>query len=304
MKKLILLIIVITFVCFSCKKEDNGISIENAVAIKAQLSKVTTLTKAEASNAQLKLKSASDVPDLTLIEIFDLDARTYFVSNEVAIKYCIYFEIDQDGYRSKMLTFSQTFQVRNGQVDVSSYSLSYEIGCIFSQNFQLSHGTNVSMITYFFRFDSGKQFAYYSNSGGSIKLPPIADGKWQLSVDYYDGDLSQQFATDYVDYYYGNNIINVRLDVGIKNVVSTVVFHKYVILGAYTVQLYGTDNRGIYRTMSYRVIYDNGMPSKISYDAPFNIEQVYIYGKNSSNLFETKNVTGITNSNNVTVYNF
>ncbi|NVN96989.1 hypothetical protein HXX01_02035 [Candidatus Nomurabacteria bacterium] len=312
MRKIFALLVVILIVFVSCTKQDNLVPALDVETIRAQLVSLPILTKdqVEAVIAGPKLKDGSTatpvtpVADLSLIEIVDLDSRTYFISNEIAIKNMLYLEINYEGYRKKMVTIHQTFKVKNGQIDTNSYTIDYEIGCSYSRDFQLDQSSNVSRVTYFFRFNSGKQIVYYGTNAGNIKLPPIANGKWQLMVDYWDGEMNQQFITDYVKFYDSSNIVNVRLALGTKNTVSTVVFDRNVLIGAYNIELIGLDKDGIERYLSYPVMYDNELPARVSFDAPFDIKIVRIQGMNQMNYFETRNVKVVIVTTNVIIYNF
>jgi len=285
----LLVVIFVLFLGSSCKKQDSLQTPVDIASVKAQLVALPILTKDQVETAMAEPKLKSAILEPTLVEIFDLSPETYFVSNEVAIKNLLYMEIDQNGNRKKMITIHQIFEVKNGMIDTQSYRLEFEIGCPYSRDFCLSQNGNVSQMTFFFRFDNGKQFAYYGSNNGNIRLYPIVNGKWQLMISFWDGDFQQNFMTDMVDYYGSSNLINLRLEIKEKNVKSTVQMDKNFIYGAYNIQLGGYDKDGNYSWVSYPVSYDDGLPARISFDSYLDIKDVVICGVYGCAQYSTNN---------------
>ncbi len=289
MKKAVCFLVLMVLFFFSCKKENAPIIVD-IDGIRAQLALISTVTKEEvttmlSSNSSLKSATA----DLITVQIFDLSSDTYVINDKQAIKYAVYYEINTNNSIIKFITVKQIFSVKNGVVEATNYSLGYEIGCSLSRDFQLSVTGNTNQIVYFFHFNDGKQFTYFGSPSG-IRLPPIANGKWQLMVTFYDGGLLQQFMTDLVDYNNQSNIINLQLLLKNKNTVSTIKIDKNLIKGADNVWLGGYDPSATYQGITFRVIYDDSMPSLISFEAPFNIWDIKITLLNGTSVtFSTKN---------------
>lgn len=283
MKNVFLLLVVITF-CFvstSCQKDDE-LSIVDIQSLKTQLASVPDPSKEE---VQLfiedgNLKSASIEDDATLIELFPLDISTTAVVNGVAIKYFIYYEINANGYRVKMFMVSQIFPVKDGKIDEKNYTFEYDINCPFSQRFDLKERNYINQIIYFFHFDDGTQFTYVGERNyGSVLLPPLANGKWQLSVSYDNGDMYQEFNSELVNF--DKDIINLKFEVKKNNIISIVKVDKELTQGAYSIQFFGENqDTGDRVYVNYRLISDESLPSILSFNVPFEIQYVIICGMN------------------------
>ncbi|MEI7688934.1 MAG: hypothetical protein WCI91_01975 [Candidatus Nomurabacteria bacterium] len=275
MKKTVLLFTIIFLFFFSCKKESVPVVID-IDGIRAQLASLPSVTKEEVSTLLSSVSGLkSTTVELTSVQIFDLSSDVYQINDKQAIKFAVYYEIDSNNSVKKFLTIKQFFTVKNGIVDTSNYTLGYEVGCSLSKDFQLSATGNVNQIIYFFHFNDGKQFTYFGNPS-SIKLPPIANGKWQLMVTFYDSGLLQQFTSDLVDYSNQSNIINLRLDLKNKNTVSIIKIDKNLIKNADNVWVGGYDSNANYQGITFKVIYDESMPSMLSFEVPFNIWDIKI----------------------------
>jgi len=298
MKKLVLFFVIIVLF-FSCKKEAESISID-VEAIRTKLVLVPTITKEEVAVLLSSSGLKSAVVDLMSIQIFDLSSDVYQINDKQAIKFAVYYEIDLSNSLLKFLTVKQFFTVKNGVVDTSVYTLGYEVGCSLSKDFQLSATGNVNQIVYFFHFNDGKQFTYFGSPSG-IRLPPIANGKWQLMVTFYDSGLLQQFVSDLVDYNNQSNIINLRLDLKNKNTISIVKIDKSLIKGVDSVWLGGYDPNAVYQGITYKVVYDDSMPSIVSFEAPFNIWDIKITSANGCITLSTKNAKSTTQNSDGTV---
>lgn len=294
---------VIMFPFISCKKE----KMENTENSKAIVAQMVATAKPSNEEVQLKvsgfnLKSASIEDDATLVLLFTLDERTFEVYDNQAIKYLVYYEIGSNGYRRKMLTIKQIFPVTDGKVDVTQYSIDYEVGCPFSRDFYLKNGNNVNQITYFFRSNDGSQFAYFTNGNTNvIKLPPIANGQWQLSIVYDDGDLRQEYATQMIDFWNQSNELQLKIILKQANTISLIEFDKSFLQGAYLIRLYGRDSNGYNIYQDYPAMLDESMNNIISYNAPFDIEHVAIFGMTGSVWYDTK-IVGIRGD--ISIFNF
>lgn len=296
------LFIIVLLSITSCKKEDDMPVVNTDVeAVRAQLLAVSIPSKEEiqlilSEKPEAKSKSLSDDGNLglMLVQIFALDQQTYMVGSETATKSLVYYEINQNGYRKKFLTIYQSFKVKDGRVDTVSYNIDYEVGCPFSRNFYLKNSNNISQLSYFFRFNNGNQFGYFGDMNyGLIKLPPIAEGKWQLEVKYDDGDMRQTFMTDLIDFYSKSNQLNLRLEVKTENTISVLEIGKNFIKGAYLLQFSGMDKSGNYVYMTYPVAFEENMASKIRYNVPFNIKDFVICGVNGCYGFAAKDAAYI-----------
>lgn len=281
MKNTVWFFVIMILFFFSCKKENVVPVTIDIDGIRAQLVAVPTVTKEEVSVLLSTSGLKSATTDLVSVQIFDLSSDVYKIDDKQAIKYAVYYEINSSSSLSKFLTIKQFFQVKNGVVDTSNYTLGYEVGCSLSRDFQLSATGNVNQIVYFFHFNDGKQFTYYGSPSG-IKLPPIANGKWQLIVTFYDGGLLQQFMSDLIDYNNQSNIINLRLDLKNINTVSIVKIDKNLIKGADNIWLGGYDPSATYQGMTFKIAFDDSMPSLISFEAPFNIWDIKITSLNGT----------------------
>ena len=306
MKRHILLFVVSIFVftmVISCQKEKMENSI-NAKAIRAQLVSNPDPSKEE---VQLKvtgnnLKAATIEDDATLFLLFALDEKTFEVYNNQAIKYLVCYEIASNGYRRRLLTIKQIFPVTDGKVDLSQYSIDFEVGCPFSRDFYLKNSNNVNQITYFCRLNDGSQFAYFTNGNTyTIKLPPIANCKWQLTIVYDDGDLRQEYATQMIDYYNQSNELQLKIILKQANTVSLIEFDKSYLQGAYLIRLFGRDINGNNVYQDYPVLFDEDMNNTISYNAPFDIEHVAIFSMTGGTWYDTK-IVGIRGD--ISIFNF
>lgn len=287
MKKLVLgFLFFVIFGLFlgSCKKSELVSVPIDTESVRAMLIKVSTPTK-KAVQTMLtatpitKLKDGV-IANQMLVEIFALDARTFEVYDDYAVKNFVYYEIDQNGYRQKLLGIQQKFQVKGGVVDTTSSVLSYEVGCSYSRYFNLTNQWNISRVTYSFHFDNGRQFSYFGENTGNIKLPPIGGGKWQLDVIYDDGDLRQEFISNLVDFYADSNMLSLRLGIQKENTVSFLQLSKDFIRGSYLIQLDGEDGKGNSVYLIYPVIFDEGMPATLSFSAPFEVKGFIMCGSN------------------------
>lgn len=295
--KNVLLFVIFTLLFISCRKDENLIPVDTE-AIRAQMVAAPALNKIEVKSilpAELKLKDGpvttpiTQAEELNLIQLFDLDPKMYVFTDKVAVKHFLYLEVDSYSNRKKEFTIHQIFEIKNGVIDASKYSLEYEIGSVYSREYFINVSAMVSQITYILHFDNGKQFSYNGNNGPRVQIAPIANCKWQILAYHWDGDLAQEFASDLIDYFSQSNTVNLRLEVKSSNVKSTVKMSKNLFIGAMSIVLEGKDTQGNQASINSRVAYDQSMPSKVSFDAPFDIKTVTIYYLNNNYaMFYTK----------------
>ncbi len=252
--------VVICVIPSSCQK-DEMLSPADISNIKAQLVSVPDLTKEEVQNfLSGGLKSAQIEDDDVMVMLLPLDISTTYVSDGTAIKYFIYYEINLSGHRQKVFTISQIFVVKDGKVDLSNYSLKKQIGCPFNRSFSLDSPDNVSQINYFFHFKDGRELMYVGeqNNGYNVLLPPIADGQWQLSVSYFDGDMSQECNSELVNF--NDDIIKLKINIKESNILSYLKIDRNMFNGVYMCLIVGQDTEtSDHKFMSYKPIYDDNL---------------------------------------------
>ncbi len=278
----------------SCKTQNEPVVNNlNELALKAQLAKIPAPSKEEmkefiAGKLGPQKAKSEQWQDLVLVEIFELDSTTYIIEDGVATKNFLYVEIASNGDLKKKLTIGQVFQISGGNIVENDYHFNYQISCPFSRYFHLQDDNNVQNITYFFHFNDGYQLSYNGNS--QIKLPPIKNGKWQLRVTYYDGDLWQSFMTELVNYYSeSSNLIKLKFDIKETNIVSVVSVSKLYIKDAYSIQFEGRDDDGYYTYVSYPVSYDESLPNVIIFNLPIkNLKRAFICSNNGCSLIQPK----------------
>ena len=283
MKKVLIfaLVAIAMFLMFSsCKSNEEPVvnPLKNDAALKAKLALIPNPSKEEMlkflSGTAQKVKADDSQPStpLTLVEIFPLDSTIYQIYDNTATKYFIYYEIDSQGNRKKVLTIGQIFDVVNNQIDEKGYHFEVTVGCPFGRYFYIANGGNLQQIIYFLRFNNGSQFAFYSNSGNyQIKLPPVVGAKWQMKISYYDGDLFQSFMTEIIDYYGESDVIKINFEIKQENVLSMVYINKSYLQNAYVIDFIGTDDNGNFTDISLPVAYDQSLPEIISFNTPIKV---------------------------------
>jgi len=294
MKKLVLFFVMVMIIV-SCTKQENLIPDLNIEAIRSQMVAAQALTVSQVQDViNPKLKDGPLVTPVSttavkqnLVQVLDLDQRTYRIYDTYAVKNFILLEIDASGNRTKFLTVHQIFDVVNGNIVANKFRIEYEVGYSDNKNFGVDVKGEISQVVYFLHFSDGRQLSYYGNNGGNIKIYPIANCTWQLRINFWDGDFGQEFSTNLMDYYNQSNIFNLRLEVKSDNVLSTVQIDKSFIYGAYSISLEGVDLQGNYHSTSIQVSYDVTMPSKISFSTYFDIKTMTIYGVYGSNTYYT-----------------
>lgn len=282
---------VLIFAFISCQKEEPTKNID-PTAIRSQLAAIAAPSKEEilAMISMSPLKSATD-DRVTLIQIFALTQETFEVYDDHAVKHFVFYEINQNGYREKFLTINQRFEIYNGVVDMTTYTLDFEVGCQYSRYFFLKDQNYVIRINYFFRFNDGRQFAYFgNNNSGQIKLPPIDGGQWQLEVIYDDGDLQQRFSTKMINFN-GDQMLKLDIRLEDENIVSYVEMENILTNGAYLIQLATfSEETGQYLYVNCPMLYNENLQGYIFFSAPFDIKIIVICGINGCNEYYTGNM--------------
>lgn len=294
MKKnaLIFVIVMFSLLFTSCQKEENMMpAVTDVEAIRAQLAAVSLPSKEEvqtflSSDVQVAVSKQSSTlknsfvkgsDELTLVEIFPLDKNTYEVYDDHAIKNLVYYELG-NSYRQRFLTVKQQFTVSNGVVDTTKFTFSYEVGCSYSRYFNFKDCNYINQTIFFFRFDNGRQFAYYGDNSCYVKLPPIAGGKWQISVSYNTDGVYQSFMSEMIDFY-GESLINLKFQVKKENTVSIIEIKTSDFLkSANFIGLIGKDEQNNFVYFDYPFSYDESMPEVVSFAAPFDIQRINICG--------------------------
>jgi len=279
------------FAFISCQKEESK-SID-PMAIRSQLASIPAPSKEEimATISGSPLKSGADLKSVTLIQVFQLAMWTFDVNNSYSVKHFVLYETNENGYREKYLTINQRFEIRDGNLDTSSYTLSFDVGCPYSKIFYLENQDNVIQINYFLRFDDGKQFAYFGeNNSGQIKLPQVGGAQWQLEVIYDDGDLQQRFSTKMIDFN-GDQMLKLDIRLEDENIVSYVEMENALTKGAYLIQLATySDETGEYNYVNCPVLYNENLQELVYFSAPFDVRIVTICSANGCKEYYTNNM--------------
>ena len=285
MKNFIVLLVAMLFVGVftSCQKEKNFVPIDTE-AIRSQLASLPVISKEEVQQKiteQNNLKSANTEP--VLVRIFPLDKNTYEVYDDHAIKHLVYYELNQGAHRTKFLTLNQTFPVANGVVDTTQYHLDINVGFPFSRGFYFKDQNDINQLTFFFHFNNGEEFAYFGDNGsGSVKLPPIADGQWQINVVYNDGEMHQEFMSNLINFY-GDELITLKFNIlPVGNTKAYVKIDRNLINSdTRSIEVVGKDDDGNWIYFLYPINSD-GLNDILSVPVSFsNITRVYVCGSNS-----------------------
>jgi len=297
MKKLFCSALFIIFIgfFFGCQKEDELSNVQTE-EIRSQLASLPAPSKEEVktklSSDGLKSATVDNQPVLALI--LQLDGWTYEINSEWAVKYFVYYEIGQDGYRQKTLTLVQKFPVVNGQIVTSQYNLEVRVGYLFYKTYYLNDQNNIQQLIYLFRFDDGQQISFFNKWTGEIDLPPIGKGKWQIEV-VYGGDMEQRYHTNPINYDTDSNVLTLSISLySENNIESNINIDKDIINGFYLLTLQGINKGGQYCFLNYPVLWDNNLPQRIIYSAHFDIENVTVCGGTGCFSYFTKNAKSTT----------
>lgn len=278
---------VMAIVFSSCQKNEELLPVDTDV-IRAQLMTQPVLTKEEVQQKvaeQNSLKSASNEP--VLVRLFVLDQSTFEVYDDHAIKYFVYYEINQNGYREKLLTISQQFDVVDGQIVSDGYSLKVIVGCPFSRYFLLENQNYVNQVTVFFHFADGTEFAYHLDRNSSeVKLPPITDGAWQLSVSYDDGDMQQSFMSNMINFW-EDEVVNLRFYTKSTSKIHLEINRSYFSEDIKIIQVSGKDQDGNWNWFLLPVAYE-GFDEIVNFDLPFQIRYVYLCGEDGCSVYSVE----------------
>lgn len=288
-----LLVVIIIVIFTSCQKEEEVLipetqpvaiakpidvaNIQNQLSLIENLSVQTTQDSIEAkSTPKLKSGSEEEVPDD--VEIFPLPKEYFTVEGDVAVKYFTYWEVKGLEIK-KALTVKQLFNIKNGVVDKNYFQVDFFVGYLFFDSYSLNVGGWISEIKFMLRSTkTNKVFSYVTNNS-NIEVPPVDGAQWQLLVSF-GGYAPQRYATDLFDYTNKSGVVNVRLEVKSKKVVSIVYITKNLLpKGVSTIQIGRTESNGQYVYKLVDVMNDESTPESIFIEIPFDAEEVAIYGE-------------------------
>jgi len=306
MKNLVFSLVVIIFLT-GCQKD----LFVNNEAVRSELVRQPIPDKSEIQavlNGTLK-SGVINSNEPVLVQIFALSSDLYEIGENYAIKYLVYYEISQDGCRNKLITIRQQFELVDGVLGEYQISDSYEVGCPYpySKEFFVPTSQNVEQISFFFRFNNGEQFAYFGKWGSSkVSLPNIADGYWQLQINYNDGDIEQSFISDQIDFD-DDYQINLRLNLKKENIIAKVEIERASLVNVYSISFRSwSEETGEYLYMNYPVYREDGMPQIISFSLFFKPTGMYVCGINGCcyiNLAEEQDGDlSILEENGITIY--
>lgn len=273
MKKLFALFALLCVVFVSCNNEDDMVII-NAESIKSELAALPSPEKQEFINAITSLSSVSKLrsASISLIEVFPLAEVTFEVFETYAIKKFAYYELSNQSERIELLTMMQQFQIVDGKLDTSGYSIEYEIGIKDSRFFEINTSASILEVTCLFHFNNGNQFAYRTFNGYSneIKLPNIANGKWEIILKTDDGDMTRVQTTGFIDYSYWNNQLTLVSQPKAANVVAKFAINKEMLKDVYQVKFIGEDPETGEEIWIYvPFFYSKPLPNTLFFDLPF-----------------------------------
>lgn len=303
----LLIIILISIMFSSCNKDSENFvppvtepavmaqSIDT-LAIKAQLSAVSVPSKEKVQEkiAENSLKSANVVTSLS--RIFSLDSSTYEVYDNYAVKHLVYYEVDKSAHVKKLLTLNQNFPVNNGIVDTTQYYLDIQVGCPFNRYFLFKDQNYISQVTVFFHLKNGEEFSYFlENNFGSVKLPPIANARLQVSVTYDDGDVRQSFYSRFINFYV-DEFIGLNFDMIQESNLVLKINKSFlgVVSNPSTIELVGKDSDGNFQYFLCPINLD-GFGDIVSLSIPFYLTRIYICGDDESYAYSMLNVIPVYN---------
>lgn len=282
--------LVVIFIVFSCQKEVSTL-ITDPGSITAQMFATALITEGEVLNAKeakgdnIQTKSAN--MEKPQVRIFALDKSFYKVENGFGYKYLSYYVVRNQNL-IEYLTLVQIFPITDGVINPSNYALNYykKFGACDRFYYLNEEDRNyVSQIFYHLRLSSGEQWGYYGNSN-EILLAPIANAKWQVEVDYYNGQVNPTYMSNLIDL---NSDSELRLTVKIQNENINAYFEmpKEMAVGASFIRLFGDNDQEV----SYKIKYDESFPAIISFATTFDINRVTIcYEEDGCVDYDTKPV--------------
>lgn len=244
--KTLFVLLVCVFMFVACNKE-NDVIIINYEAVKAELAAQKNPEKQEfidvINSSAPKLKAASKI--ISIIEAFPLAEVTFEVHETYAVKKFVLYYISNQGERLDLLTMLQQFQIINGKLDTSGYSIEYKTGCDDSEFFDINipQGVYILELTCTFHFENGSEFAYriFNGNLNRVKLPNIGKGKWEISAITDDGDLPRRQTTGFIDYDYEGNQLYLVPQPKEVNVVAKLSIPKENLEGVYSIKVWAED---------------------------------------------------------------
>lgn len=244
MKTIIVLLVSLLVVLSSCENQDDVVI--NTESIKSELAALPSPEKQEFTDvinsnySTSKLKSAST--QISLVEVFALNEETFEVYDDYAVKKFVYYEISNQGERVELLTMLQQFQIVNGKLDTSGYSIEYKIGCNDSREFSIDNDAEIWNVICMFHFENGSQLAYYFEGDSErIKLPNIANGNWEVAVTTFDGDLIRELTTGYIDFENEPEELCLVVQPKDVNVAAKCSVNKEILKDIYYIKFIGED---------------------------------------------------------------
>lgn len=279
-----LLLCVVIFV--SCNKEDDMvINVINAESVKAELASLPSPAKQEVIDvvsSKPALKSAS-FGGVHLIEVFPLAQETFQIFDTYAIKNHLYVDLDSDSKRNELLTVMQRFEIKNGKLVTTSYTLDYKFGCEFSREFSIDAGNaEIWNVICMFHFKNGSQFAYsFDGNTNRIKLPNIANGSWEIAVKTYDEDLIRNLTTGFIDFEYSADALSLLTQPKATNVVAKFAINKELLKDVHSIKFVGEDPETGEEIWIYiPFFYNESLPITLLFDVPFSPNYVALISDN------------------------
>jgi hypothetical protein len=287
----VFLFVVILTVLTSCQKEYDLVPVVvdfEAITLQLDNAPMPSLEKAEALDEQsLSLKSAEKYS----IKIIPCDQKEYeFDQNRnIASRYLNYFKRSESGYLLNKLTLKENFNISaDGIIDLNNSCLTlYKVGYGFKRDFYLEDSDNICRVEYFFRPEKGEQYSFFSDWRGFIEIASSLNGKWQIRVNYCDG---QVFSSGLIDYYNQNEILKLRLDLEKEKVVSSINIDRLWIEGATNLILVGKNED---QRMNIPVLFDEELPERIIFSAPFDINYFMISGPEKYDRYFIRNAISV-----------
>ncbi len=286
MKKVLFIFVVVCAAVFtSCQKDEVTIPLDNE-AIRAQVMDAPVPTTSEfiAFAEGIKTKAATlDALPLPVVMVFPLDSRTIIISGTKATKFFLLYEFNGN-QRSKEIMISQQFTIKSdGNIDSTSGSLQEATpGCSFKEEFTILSDQYFQGVWLSGNFKDGRQITFAGQiNGNKINLAPLEGCVWQAKVDFYDGDLFQQFLTQPINFYATTHDVKLKIEIKKDNIKSYIEIPKEFLVGAEYMQIF-TENVTTGEITSYaefNPVYDETLPAYVLYGVPFeNSNRVNIYG--------------------------
>lgn len=194
LKNLIALLAIAVLTLASCSKSDEPSSVNREV-IREQLAKLSVPSAQEIQgklSASLRSASGESVSQ----RVLPLDKDYYEVEQYSAVKRLQYYEIASNGTIKRLVQVTQTFQIKDGVLDTTRWSASFDLDGIGIKRCSLWFSDYITSMTVFFHGANGLQLAYTANLyDGVLYLPALADGTWQVQVETFNKGVYQTFVT-------------------------------------------------------------------------------------------------------------